>query len=79
MVKKKVVEKKEVKKVRIVRGDYVQVNAERVYIGAEELCRLYGFDAEECVLIENPSGKQGIDYEVLPKLPLFGPRPNGDY
>ena len=44
MSKKKVVEKKEAEKVRIVRGDYTMINAARVYVPAEELCKLYGFN-----------------------------------
>ena len=64
---------------RIIIGDYVssQHDGQTHYINAMNLCRLYGFNPNECVLAESnrPKTLLGLSKD----LPRFTVRYYGDY
>ncbi len=47
------------------------------YVGAHELCKLYGVDPNECVIA--PLSKRGYDSEFIASLIPLRPRYDGNY
>lgn len=71
--------KMEMKKVRIVIGDFVHSknDYDRHYVNALELCKLYGFNPQECIIAEadRPESLLGLSST----MPRFTVRYDGDY